>query len=160
MITQKEITTAVKILRKTQAIPNMPEALFEVYVTKGVMAILECIVRNREGKVLLTWRDDKFYRGWHIPGGFIGVGESIEQALKRITRRELGAAANKAVFAGFFNYGSIDPRSHTLSLTYTCQSQQTPKNGRYFSIAEIKKIPKKDLLYHVPMLLKTAKLWR
>lgn len=137
----------------------MPEQLFEAFLPKAVCAIVELVVRNKAGKILLTWRDDKFYRGWHIPGGFMGVGESLEQAAQRIAKRELGSTVKHLAFVGNFNYRNMDPRSHSFSIVHTCTSEQTPKNGRYFSVAEIKKIPRKDLLYHVPPLLKLAKLW-
>jgi 8-oxo-dGTP diphosphatase len=159
-LTPKEIQSAVKTLKKVAAIPRMPEAVFEQVVAKAVCGIVELIVCNKAGKVLLTWRDDKFYYGWHIPGGFIGVGETIEQAITRIAKREVGGPVKNAKFVGYFNYRKLDPRSHSLSLVHVCERETALSDGKFFSVAEIKKIPKKDLLYHVPYLLKVAKLWR
>ena len=159
-LTSAEISTAAELLSRAQAIPHMPEELFNVFVSKAVHTIVELITINNEGKILLTWRDDKYYHGWHIPGGFMGVGETAMQAADRIARREIGVKVKKLSFVGNFNYRDLDPRSHSFSIVHTCSSEHAPKNGRYFSIAEMKKLPKRNLLYHVPLLLKVAKLWR
>ncbi len=157
--TEKEIKLAVDILKRATPIPHMPEALFEVFVSKAVLMIVELIAINKDGKILLTWRDDKFYYGWHIPGGFMGVGETVEQAAQRIAKRELGGPVTNLKLATFLNYRYEDPRSHSFSHIHTCRREKAPTNGKFFSVAEIKRLPKSELLYHVPQILKLLKLW-
>ena len=156
-ITRKEIKIAAGILKRTPNIPRMPQELFEIYVSKGVNVIVELVIFNKEGKILLTWRNDKFYYGWHIPGGFMGVGETLGQAAQRIAKREIGGHVRALKFASLLNYRSQDPRSHSFCLLHTCRAERAPENGKFFSVAEIKKLPKKDVLYHVPMILKLIK---
>lgn len=48
------------------------------------------LVIVRGGKVLLVWREDAHYRGWHTPGGYIGPGESRQASVTRIASKELG----------------------------------------------------------------------
>lgn len=158
-LTPREIKTAAKILKKSASIPRMPRELFEVYVSKGVNVIVELVIFNKVGKILLTWRDDKFYHGWHIPGGFMGVGETLEQAAQRIAKREIGRRVTNLKFTSLLNYRDQDPRSHSFCILHTCRAEKAPKNGRFFSVAEMKKLPKNDLLYHVPMILKLIKRW-
>ncbi len=50
------------------------------------------VITNADGKILLL---DHVYRpasGWGIPGGFVGVGEQPEAALRRELREETGLA--------------------------------------------------------------------
>lgn len=52
---------------------------------------LEIIITRNKGKeFLLSYRKDKDYDAWHIPGGFILVRETIEDACNRIVCKELG----------------------------------------------------------------------
>lgn len=54
------------------------------------MPAVELIIHQNERKeFLLTMRRDKFWNGWHIPGGFILQRETIPDATKRIVQREL-----------------------------------------------------------------------
>ncbi len=48
------------------------------------------ISRNNGREFLLTYREDQYWRGWHIPGSFNRKPESLEETCQRIAREEVG----------------------------------------------------------------------
>ena len=52
---------------------------------------VKAVVRDSTGKLLVTNEAD---RGWHLPGGGLDHGESIEACLKRELKEEIGYEGN------------------------------------------------------------------
>lgn len=48
---------------------------------------LKAVIYDQEGKLLVT---DEAGRGWHLPGGGIEHGETIEQGFRRELKEEIG----------------------------------------------------------------------
>lgn len=71
------------------------------------------------GEVLMTWRDDEYFRGWHFPGGCLGPGENLDQAVQRIAERELGLRVVVQKQIEFFN-NSDNHRSHDAAFFMLC----------------------------------------
>lgn len=57
------------------------------------------IVRNKEGKILLTKRAQHLLRGgkWTIPGGFLDRDESTSEGVRREIREETGLTASDII---------------------------------------------------------------
>ncbi|HVV39394.1 MAG TPA: NUDIX domain-containing protein [Candidatus Paceibacterota bacterium] len=60
-----------------------------------------CVVRLYEGKVqiLLTHRIDKYWSGWHIPGGMWRTRHTLEQGIAHLSRLELGPEPSLTLLA-------------------------------------------------------------
>jgi len=65
--------------------------------------------------------------GWAIPGGFVDVGESIEQAAVREAQEETALAVTLTALLGVYSDPQRDMRGHTASAVYVAEAQGTPR---------------------------------
>lgn len=113
------------------AMPSTPRVIWDALAGVVPRLAIELFVRRDDGAVLLTWRDDPQWRGWHVPGGFVGAGESLGDAARRIATRELGVEL--VLERVVDNYAWPDhPCGAVLSLLCACRCEETPKDGEYF----------------------------
>ncbi len=76
-------------------------------------------VRNDELKVLLIKRAlEPFVGQWALPGGFVGIDESLENAARRELREETGVEAAYLEQLYTFCKPDRDPRERVISVTY------------------------------------------
>jgi len=77
--------------------------------------------------------------GWALPGGFVDVGETVEQAAQREAREETSLAVRLVHLLGVYSDPARDPRGHTVSVTFVGQAEGEPvaaddaKNVRPFA---------------------------
>ncbi|QDV44471.1 Bifunctional NMN adenylyltransferase/Nudix hydrolase [Stieleria neptunia] len=83
---------------------------------------VDCVVfglDEPELKVLLIRRDLEPFRGkWALPGGFVHLDESLEDAAKRELREETGL--EKVFLEQLYTYGNVerDPRERVVTVAY------------------------------------------
>jgi len=65
--------------------------------------------------------------GWALPGGFVDVGESLEQAAIREAREETSLDISLITLLGCYSDPSRDSRGHTVSAVYIAESSGIPK---------------------------------
>ena len=64
---------------------------FEIISELTPIVNVDLLIRNSEGRVLVSWREDDICgKGWHIPGGVIRYKETFEQRIKNTALNELG----------------------------------------------------------------------
>jgi 8-oxo-dGTP pyrophosphatase MutT (NUDIX family) len=80
---------------------------FDFIYGKVPRLTVEVIVRNESGAIYMTLRSIEPCKGlWHLPGGTVFFGESLDQAVKRVAKKELGIAVTKIVNKGYIEYPS------------------------------------------------------
>ncbi len=98
-------------------------------MTKPVTPLLtvDCVVLDGEGRVLLIRRGRPPFAGaYAFPGGFVDVGETVENAARRELMEETGVKAGKLALVGVYSDPSRDPRGHTVSVVFLTR----PRSGK------------------------------
>ncbi|WP_296745560.1 NUDIX domain-containing protein [Mesorhizobium sp.] len=76
-------------------------------------------VRESRPAVLLVKRDQHPHAGrWSVPGGFVGIGESLDAAAVRVLRDKAGMAHSH--LEQLYTFGAVDrdPRMRIVSVAY------------------------------------------
>ena len=65
--------------------------------------------------------------GWALPGGFVDVGESLEQAAVREAEEETALRVTLKMLLGCYSDPTRDPRGHTASVVYIAEAIGEPQ---------------------------------
>lgn len=107
----------------------------------AVDIIIELVDRPDKPIVLIERRNPPY--GWALPGGFVDVGESLEQAAVREAREETCLDVKLKMLLGCYSNPQRDPRGHTVSPVYIAEARGEPraaddaKNLRCLPITEL-----------------------
>ncbi|KPJ73099.1 hypothetical protein AMJ48_02555 [Parcubacteria bacterium DG_74_1] len=100
-----------------------------------------------KGKILLLKRAmEPFVGSWTLPGGHVEYGETVEKAIKREIKEELGISVKIKKLFGVYSGPKRDPRYHTVSIVYLLgkirgkiQINKESSGFKYFSLENLPK---------------------
>ena len=98
----------------------------------------DCVVFDARGYVLLIRRKyDPFKGAYALPGGFVDVGETVENGCRRELKEETGLEVGALRLVGVYSDPDRDPRGHTCSIAYLAQvGRLEPRAGDDAAAAE------------------------
>jgi 8-oxo-dGTP diphosphatase len=99
----------------------------------------DAVIFDGRGRVLLIRRANAPFEGQYaLPGGFVDVGETVEQACRRELEEEAGITVGRLDLVGVYSDPSRDPRGHTCSVAFLGRVADTvmPQAGDDAATAE------------------------
>jgi 8-oxo-dGTP diphosphatase len=87
--------------------------------------IIELIDQPDKPILLIERKNPPF--GWALPGGFVDVGETLEQAAVREAAEEISLSVTLKTLLGCYSNPERDSRMHTVSAVYIAEASGTPK---------------------------------
>ncbi|HKK13795.1 MAG TPA: NUDIX hydrolase [Gammaproteobacteria bacterium] len=84
-------------------------------------------LRDRPGRPIVLIERRHPPPGWALPGGFVDVGERLEQAAVREAREETSLRVQLTSLLGCYSDPGRDPRGHTVSAVYVAQAAGRPE---------------------------------
>lgn len=80
--------------------------------------MVDVVIPSEEGVVLIRRGSEPFEGQWALPGGFVEIGETVEQAAVREAAEETGLAVEIAGLVGVYSDPERDPRGHNVSVAF------------------------------------------
>lgn len=83
---------------------------------------VDCVVFDKQHRLLLIRRKyPPFQNAWALPGGFVEIGETVEQACRRELLEETGLLAGALRLVGVYSAPDRDPRGHVCSVAFRAE---------------------------------------
>jgi 8-oxo-dGTP diphosphatase len=131
---------------------------------KTPLLAADCVVFDARGRVLLVRRKFPPFQGrYALPGGFVEIGETVEEAARRELAEETGVKAGGLQLVGVYSDPRRDPRGHICSAVFLARAPRArPAAGDDAAAAEwIADWSKVDLAFdHARILADARKLAR
>jgi 8-oxo-dGTP diphosphatase len=99
----------------------------------------DAVIFDSKGRVLLVRRGNPPFKGeYALPGGFVDVGETVEEACRRELKEETGIVVGALALVGVYSDPHRDPRGHTCSVVFLGRVADgvTPRAGDDAAAAE------------------------
>ena len=98
----------------------------------------DAVIFDGRGRVLLIRRGNAPFKGsYALPGGFVEVGETVEDGCRRELKEETGLEVGALRLVGVYSNPNRDPRGHTCSIAYVARiGRAEPQAGDDAAAAE------------------------
>lgn len=93
--------------------------------------------------------------GWAVPGGFVDVGETLEQAAIREAKEETSLDVALTCLLGIYSNPQRDPRNHTVTAVYIAQAHGTPiaaDDAKTYGLFSFDNLPEQLAFDHAQVL--------
>lgn len=97
---------------------------------KTPLLTADCVVFDRAGRLLLIKRKHTPFKGQYaLPGGFVDIGETVEEAALRELDEETGIGGKIISLIGVYSNPKRDPRGHTVSTAFLIRPSSSKVAG-------------------------------
>lgn len=80
--------------------------------------MVDVVIPSEEGVVLIRRGSEPYEGMWALPGGFVEVGETVENAAVREAKEETNLDVELERLVGVYSEPDRDPRGHNVSVTF------------------------------------------
>lgn len=110
---------------------GLPEEVFLFATEITPMVNVDLLIRDEEDRILLSWRDDRFYeKGWHVPGGILRLKESFEERIQKTALNEIGCkviSSPEPIEIVPIIVKEMKTRGHFITFVYDCKLPEGAK---------------------------------
>ena len=119
---------------------------------------VDCVAIDAKGRVLLIKRGNPPFQGHYaLPGGFVDVGETVEDACRRELLEETGVEAKKLTLIGVYSEPGRDPRGATVTVAFLARVKGTAAAGDDAAAVEwVERWRRLDIAFDHKQILKDA----
>ncbi|MCD6218055.1 NUDIX hydrolase [bacterium] len=99
---------------------------------------VDAVINHTDGGIILIKRGHEPFKDcWALPGGFVDIGETVEDACIREAKEETGLDIRIDKLLGVYSDPTRDPRGHTVSVVFLCTTVSgEPVGGDDASLAQ------------------------
>jgi len=114
------------------------------HTLKTPLLTVDVIIRFRGGIVLIERKNPP--PGWALPGGFVDVGESVEEAAVREAREETNLDVRLIEQFHVYSDPRRDPRFHTASVVFigegtgTLEGRDDARRAAVFTLTDLPEV--------------------
>ncbi len=83
---------------------------------------IDCVVFSGDAVVLIKRGNEPFKDQYALPGGFVELNESVEEACRRETLEETGLVVRDLVMIGVYSDPSRDTFRHTVAVAFLAEA--------------------------------------
>lgn len=119
---------------------------------------------EKDGAILMIRRKGDTYDGYlALPGGFVDYNETVENAVKREVKEELGVEVVPSAILGVYSDPNRDPRGHVISTVFICEFKGSPVAGddaSDFGWVKLDNIDKENLAFDHSEIIRDYIIWK
>lgn len=93
---------------------------WQAWLSQAPILCVDAVIFNNKQEVVLVKRSSQPFQGyWHLPGGIVRKGETLDRALRRVILTEVGIKEFKIIKQlGVFDDPQRDPRGHFITMVF------------------------------------------
>jgi len=120
------------------------------------------LYNNNNNLILIRRKNPPFQGDLALPGGFVDIGETVENACIRESQEETNLKVKISKLIGVFSNPKRDPRGHTVTIAFLCEpidNRRKPKaqdDAAALEIIPLSKISKLKLAFDHMEIIKAA----
>ena len=98
---------------------------------------VDAVIFLKDRIVLIRRKNPPYEDRYALPGGFVEVGETVEDAVRREAKEETGLDIELLRLVGVYSDPGRDPRGHVVSVCYLAQGNGELRSGSDAKSAEV-----------------------
>lgn len=104
---------------------------------KTPLLTVDIVIEYQQKVVLIRRKNDPYKGHYALPGGFVDIGETVEDAARREAKEETGLDIEIKHMVGIYSDHTRDPRGHSVSICYLAKGAGTLRAGDDAASAEL-----------------------
>lgn len=109
---------------------------YDFIYSKSPRTCVDIVIRSDKGVLMIQRVSSPYNKKFSLPGGRVKFRESINKAISRIAKKEIGVDVKVEKLLGWMEFlkeTQNKSKRHSVSLVFLCSTSQPPKNESFFS---------------------------